>query len=66
MLTSNLFYVILCVLKEVRQMKDTFSIRINDERILVKLDEDAKKQDRSRNYILNSIIKKHYELTGDC
>lgn len=47
-------------------MKDTFSIRINDERILVKLDEDAKKQDRSRNYILNSIIKQHYELTGDC
>ena len=47
-------------------MKDTFSIRINDERILLKLDEDARKQDRSRNYILNAIIKKHYELTGDC
>lgn len=47
-------------------MTDTFSIRINDERILVKLDEDAKRQDRSRNYILNSIIKKHYELTGEC
>ena len=47
-------------------MKDTFSIRINDERILLKLDEDARKQERSRNYILNAIIKKHYELTGDC
>ena len=47
-------------------MKDTtFSIRINDERILVALDKDAQEQDRSRNYILNSILKKYYELARD-
>lgn len=43
----------------------TFSIRTNDERILVKLDEDAKRLDRSRNYIVNDILKKHYELATE-
>ncbi len=53
------------MLNGVKRMTDTFSIRINDERILTKLDEDATKQDRSRNYILNDILKKHYELARD-
>ena len=43
----------------------TFSVRTNDERILIKLDEDAKKNDRSRNYIVNDILRKHYELARD-
>ena len=54
------YYV--CMLNGVKRMTDTFSIRINDERILTKLDEDATKQDRSRNYILNAILKDYYKL----
>jgi predicted transcriptional regulator len=44
----------------------TFSVRTNNEELLKKLDEDAKKQRRSRNFIINDILFKHYELTGEC
>lgn len=53
------------MLNEVKQMTYTFSIRTDDERIIDKLDEDASKQDRSRNWILNDILKKHYELATE-
>lgn len=43
----------------------TFSVRTNNNELIVKLDEDAKKQDRSRNYIINDILMKHYELARD-
>jgi len=44
----------------------TFSIRMNNEELLKKLDADAKEQDRSRNYIICAILLKYYELSGDC
>lgn len=53
------------MLNGAKQMTYTFSIRTDDARIIKKLDEDATKQDRSRNYILNDILKKHYELARD-
>lgn len=43
----------------------TFSVRTNNEELLKKLDEDAKKQRRSRNFIVNEILLKNYELSGD-
>jgi predicted transcriptional regulator len=42
-----------------------FSVRPMSDKLIVKLDEDAKKQDRSRNYIINDILMKHYELARD-
>ena len=42
---------------------EPISIRPKDDRLVAKLDEDATKQDRSRNYIINDILMKHYELT---
>lgn len=53
------------MLNKEKQMTYTFSIRTDDKRIIAKLDEDATKQDRSRNYILNDILKKHYELATE-
>lgn len=44
----------------------TFSVRTNNEKLLEKLDEDAKEQRRSRNFIVNEILLKNYKLTGDC
>lgn len=44
---------------------EPFSIRPQDERLVIALEEDAKKQDRSRNYIVNKILMKHYELARD-
>lgn len=44
----------------------TFSVRTNNEELLKKLDEDAKKQRRSRNFIINDILLKNYELVGEC
>lgn len=44
----------------------TFSVRTNNEELLKKLDEDAKKQRRSRNFIINDILLKNYELAGEC
>lgn len=44
----------------------TFSVRTNNEELLKKLDEDAKEQRRSRNFIVNDILFKHYKLTGEC
>ena len=46
-------------------MKTIFSVRPMSDKLIVKLDEDAKKQDRSRNYIINDILMKHYELARD-
>ena len=46
-------------------MKNIFSVRPMSDKLIVKLDEDAKKQDRSRNYIINDILMKHYELARD-
>lgn len=43
----------------------TFSVRTNNEKLLEKLEEDAKKQRRSRNFIVNDILLKHYKLIGD-
>lgn len=41
-------------------------IRISVD-LVEKLDRVAKENDRSRNYIINKILKeKTYELTGDC
>lgn len=41
-------------------------IRISVD-LVEKLDNVAKEKDRSRNYIINKILKeKIYELTGDC
>lgn len=51
---------------EVKQMNKikTFSIRLSDDlRNLVK--RDAEQNERSENYIINSILKKHYELARD-
>lgn len=44
----------------------TFSVRTNNEDLLKKLDEDAKQQRRSRNFIVNDILLKNYKLTGEC
>lgn len=44
----------------------TFSLRTNNGELLKKLDEDAKKQRRSRNFIINDILLTHYKLTGEC
>ena len=41
----------------------TFSIRTNNEELLKKLDEDALKQERSRNFIVNKILLTYYGLT---
>lgn len=43
----------------------TFSVRTNNEDLLKKLDEDAKEQRRSRNFIVNEILLKNYNLLGD-
>ena len=43
----------------------TFSVRTNNEDLLKKLDEDAKEQRRSRNFIINDILLKNYKLIGD-
>lgn len=43
----------------------TFSVRTNNEKLLEKLDKDAKEQRRSRNFIINEILLKNYNLTGD-
>ena len=32
-----------------------------DEELIKKVEEDSKKQDRSRSQIVNRILKKHYE-----
>lgn len=65
MLTHNTYCVKVYYI-EVNTMKYTiFSIRPVSDELLVKLDEDAKKQDRSRNYIINDILMKHYKLARD-
>lgn len=43
----------------------TFSVRTNNEDLLKKLDEDAKEQRRSRNFIINDILLKNYKLIRD-
>lgn len=43
----------------------TFSVRTNNEKLLEKLNEDAKEQRRSRNFIINDILLKNYGLIGD-
>lgn len=43
----------------------TFSVRTNNEKLLEKLDKDAKEQRRSRNFIINDILLKNYKLIGD-
>lgn len=43
----------------------TFSVRTNNEELLKKLDEDAKEQRRSRNFIINDILFNHYKLSGE-
>lgn len=54
--------------QEVKNMTTqlTFSVRTNNAELLEKLDEDAKEQRRSRNFIINEILLKNYKLTGDC
>ena len=54
--------------QEVKNMTTqlTFSVRTNNEELLKKLDEDAKLQRRSRNFIINDILLKNYKLTGEC
>lgn len=53
--------------QEVRFMTTqmTFSVRTNNEELLKKLDEDAKEQRRSRNFIINDILFNHYKLSGE-
>ena len=43
----------------------TWTIRILEE-AMQKIKSDARKRDRSVNYIINEILNEHYELTGDC
>ena len=42
-----------------------FSVRTNNEELIKELDKDAKKQRRSRNFIINDILLKNYKLIGD-
>jgi hypothetical protein len=50
---------------EIMTTQITFSVRTNKEELLEKLEEDAQKQRRSRNFIVNDILLKHYKLIGD-
>lgn len=41
-------------------MSTTVTIRISDN-LLETIEQDANKQDRSRNYIINKILEKNYD-----
>ena len=46
---------------------NTFSIRLESD-LLKTIDEFARKNDRSRNYVIAKILKEtfNYKLTGEC
>ena len=42
---------------------DPITFRPKEVELLIALEKDAEKQDRSRNYLINKILMDHYELT---
>jgi len=43
-------------------MKKQTSLYFDSDELVEKINEDAKKQDRKPNYIINQILKKHYKI----
>lgn len=44
---------------------DPITFRPKEVELIIALDKDAEKQDRTRNYLINKILMEHYELARD-